>query len=196
MQDLASACGMSPANLYRFYDGKLAIGAAVAEAEQATLLFACDRAVRAAGPETVDRLIALFEATIDSTRRRIRRAPRLFELSLIVAREKPAVRQDFLKAVEHRISAILAEGHPRTAFESAAINLHSHLILMACAPFVLPWMMQNEPFGNPRSMVEPLVRSLFAGLDDWPPTPHRPSPIESNPVTTVHRRRSVIETRA
>jgi len=164
MQEIANASGMSAANLYRFYDGKLAIGTAVASAEQTALLAACDRAVAAAGPAVADRLIALFHATIDLSRRNLKREPRLFELSLNVARENQQLRQDFLNAIEARIGAILSAGHPGGAFESAGIKVRSRMILMASAPYVLPWMMLNEPFGDPRSMVEPVIRSLVTGI--------------------------------
>ena len=38
------------------------------------------------------------------------------------------------------------------------------LILTASAPFVLPWMLRTQPFGNPRAQVEPLITCLVAGL--------------------------------
>ncbi len=176
MQEIASACDMSAANLYRFYDGKLAIGAAVATAEQSVLLAACDQAIAAAGPDVADRLVALFQANIDATQRKIKRSPLLFELALTVAREKPEVRRQFLRAVEARIIAVMAEGQEPGAFASAAVKLRSRMILMASAPFVLPWMMLNEPFGNPRAMVEPLIRSLVAGLAEAPPSANVTTP--------------------
>ena len=43
---------MSVANLYRYYEGKLALGAAVAAAEQAALFAVCDRAVATRARET------------------------------------------------------------------------------------------------------------------------------------------------
>ena len=112
MQEIAAAAGMSAANLYRFYDGKLAIGAAVATAEQTVLLAACDRAVATANPELADQLVALFQATIDLTRRNLKRSPLLFELGLIVAREKRELRQQFLNEIEARIVAILSVRRP------------------------------------------------------------------------------------
>jgi AcrR family transcriptional regulator len=176
MQEIAASCGMSAANLYRFHDGKLALGAAVAGAEQAEQLAAVDLAVRAAGAHAADQLIALFHANIDAMRRQMKRRPMLFELWLTVAREKPELRRQFLHEIEARIMAILAVGHDMSAFESAAIKLRGRLILMANAPFILPWMMQNEPFGNPRAMVEPLIRSLAAGLAAEPPAANTPTP--------------------
>jgi hypothetical protein len=114
-----------------------------------------------------ERLIALFQTNIDATRRKMKRTPLLFELAMIVAREEPDLRRRFLREIEHRVLLILAEGRDASsAFESAAIKLHGRMILMACASFLLPWMLQNEPFGNPRAMVEPLIRSLISGMID------------------------------
>jgi AcrR family transcriptional regulator len=168
MQEIAAACDMSAANLYRFYDGKLAIGAAVAAYEQSVLLAACDQAVSTASPDVAERLIALFQTSIDATRRKMKRTPLLFELDLTVTREKQELRRQFLHEIEVRIIAIFSNSHDASTFESVAIKLRSKMILMACATFVLPWMLLNEPFGNPRSMVEPLIRSLIAGLSDGP----------------------------
>ncbi len=164
MQEIATACDMSAANLYRFYKGKLAIGLAVALQEQASVLAICDHAVSAAGPETAERLTALFQANIGANRRNIKKAPLLFELDMLVAREEQELRRGFLREVEKRILSILSDGIDANAFESAAIKLQSRMIMMASAPFVLPWMLLNEPFGNPHSMVEPLIRSLISGL--------------------------------
>lgn len=157
MQEIAAACGMSAANLYRFYDGKIAIGSAVAAVEQAELFAACDVAVAAAPFDVTARLIALFHALIDGHQRRLKQHPLLFELGLIVAREIPGTRRAFLDEVERRIVSILA-----AAGTVEADN--SRLILLASAPFVLPWMMLNKPFGNPRPRVVPLVTCLVSGL--------------------------------
>lgn len=175
MIEIAGACHMSAANLYRFYSGKLAIAAAVAAADQLAQLAVCDQAVRAARANAAGRLVALLLKNIDATRRRIKQTPLLFELSLRVARERPDLRRQFLDAIETRIIAILASGRKANAAEAKILKARGRLILIASAPFVLPWMMLNEPFGNPRSRVKPLVHSLLSGLAMGPPTP-APSP--------------------
>lgn len=158
MKEIADDCGMSVANLYRYYDGKLAIGAAVAAVEQAALFADCDQAVAAGPGDATAKLITLFHALIDGTRRQIKSAPLLFELSMTVAREQPEHRQRILQETEVRIAAILGS--------VAAIDTQvaSRLILMASAPFVLPWMLRTLPFGNPWPQVEPLVKCLVSGL--------------------------------
>ena len=83
---------------------------------------------------------------------------------MTVAREQPEHRQRILcrkpkpalpRSSRARGDAALAAIDPKAA---------SRLILMASAPFVLPWMLRTQPFGNPRSQVEPLIKCLVTGL--------------------------------
>jgi AcrR family transcriptional regulator len=151
MQEIAEDCGMSVANLYRYYEGKLAIGAAVAAAEQAALFAACDRAVATVRGDLAAKLITLFHALIDGTCRQIKSTPLLFELGMTVAREQPEHRQRFLQETEARIAAILTAGGNNAGGAAIDAKVADRLILMASAPFVLPWMLRTQPFGNPRA---------------------------------------------
>ena len=164
MQEIADDCGMSVANLYRYYEGKLAIGAAVAMAEQAALFAVCDRAVTAVQGNVTAKLITLFHVLIDATLRQIRSTPQLFELGMTVAREQPEHRQRCLRETETRIAVILAAGGQDEALAALSTKTASRLILMASAPFVLPWMLRTQPFGNPRAQVEPLMKCLVSGF--------------------------------
>ena len=164
LQEIAADCGMSVANLYRYYDGKLAIGAAVAAGEQAGLFRAGDDAIAAAPGELTVQLITLFHALIDRTLRQIRVHPLLFELGMIVAREQPEHRQRVLRETETRIAAILTASGGKNGIGANEVKPTSRLILMASAPFVLPWMLRTQPFGNPRAQVEPLMKCLVAGF--------------------------------
>ena len=171
MQEIAADCGMSAANLYRYYDGKLAIGLAVARAEQATLFATFDRAVATAGAGGPARLVALFHALIDGSRHQIKSARPLFELSLIVSRERPEYRRQYLQEIETRIVAALSGETTAAGGAAERMASCSRLILIASAPFVLPWMMQNEPFGDPRPQVGPLIRCLISGMVAEQPLP-------------------------
>ncbi len=170
MQEIAADCGMSAANLYRYYDGKLAIGLAAARAEQATLFATCERAVAAAGTGGPARLVALFHAIIDGSRHQLKSSRSLFELNLIVSRERPEFRRQYLQEIETRIVAALG-GETLAAGAADRMASCSRLILVASAPFVLPWMMQNEPFGDPRPQVGPLIRCLVSGMVAEQPLP-------------------------
>ena len=164
MQEIARDCGMSAANLYRYHDNKQAIAAVVVQADLAHLYEACHQAVREAGPHVVAELTALFEAIIDTTRRQIRQTPLLFELSLAVRREMPALRQQVLEEVRRMITGIVQAAQKRGELRAGDVAGDADLILLAGAPFVQPWLLRNQPFGDPRNKVAPLVTCLVAGL--------------------------------
>jgi AcrR family transcriptional regulator len=164
MHEIAADCRMSAANLYRYFDGKLAIGAAVAVEEQTGLLADCDRATAAAAHDATTRLVTLFHAIIDTTRHQMTAVPLLFELRLAVWREKPELRTQFLRDIEVRIVAALAGRPLDEAGADRSFEASGRLVLLASAPFVLPWMMQNTLFGDPQTQVEPLIRCLVLGM--------------------------------
>jgi AcrR family transcriptional regulator len=164
MQEIARDCGMSAANLYRYHENKQAIAAVVVQADLAHLYAACHQAVGKAGPHVVAELTALFEAIIDTTRRQIRQTPLLFELSMAVRRERPALRLQVLEEVRRMITGIVQAAQKRSELRAGDVAGDADLILLAGAPFVLPWLLRNQPFGDPRNKVAPLVTCLVAGL--------------------------------
>lgn len=175
MHDIATACRMSAANLYRFYPGKLAIASAVVRSEQGILLENCDQAVASAIPGVARQLVALLQAVIDGHRRHLRQSPLLYDLGLKVSREDPAMRRQFLDEIEARILALLVGSRDCDAATFNRMKDAAQLILVGSAPFVLPWMMSREPFGDPRPRVEPLVAALVSGLGlDSPARPAVP----------------------
>ena len=160
MREIASDCGMSAANLYRFHPGKLAIASAVMERERRLMFSACDEAIARAPSAAAPRLSALFLGIVDHTRRQIAEEPLLFELAMIVTRETRDVRTSLLQEAQLRISAILGESFPA----AADLRRATELIQLASAPFVLPWMLANQPFGDVRPRVADLVLCLINGL--------------------------------
>ena len=164
MQEIAEDCGMSAANIYRFYENKQAIAAVVVEADLDRLYEACRQAVKAAGPHLVAQLTALFEAIIDTTRRQIKQTPLLFELSMAVTREMPALRLQVLAEVRRMLTGIMEAAQARGEVRGGDAAGDADLILLAGAPFVMPWLLRNQPFGDPRNKVAPLMTCLVAGL--------------------------------
>ena len=160
MREIAADCGMSAANLYRFHPGKLAIASAVVERERRLMFAACDEAIASAPSAAAPRLSAFFLGIVEHTLYQITEEPLLFELGMIVTRETPAARTNFLEEIRLRITAILGESFPAAADLPRA----TELIQLASAPFVLPWMLANQPFGDVRPRVADLVRCLINGL--------------------------------
>ena len=76
----------------------------------------------------------------------------------------PALRQQVLEEVRRMITAIVQAAQKRGELRAGDVAGDADLILLAGAPFVLPWLLRNQPFGDPRNKVAPLVTCLAAGL--------------------------------
>ena len=137
-------------------------------AEQPELANARYEVVEVAHDEAA--LTALFGASIDVTRRQIKQAPLLFELSMAVTREMPALRIQVLGEIRRMIREILEAGQARGEIPDGDAAERAELILFAGAPFVMPWLLLNQPFGDPRNKVAPLMHCLVAGLTAPAPT--------------------------
>ncbi len=164
MQDIADDCGMSAANLYRYYTGKLDIGSAVLARELNKVHAACDDALSEAGPELSARLVAFFHAIIDTTRRQQRQSPLLSELFVTIVRIDPRVRVEFVAALKKKLTSLVTTAQENGQIRPGDPEKHADLILVACLAFVLPRLIIIEPLGDPRPHVAPVIACLMAGL--------------------------------
>ena len=164
MQEIADDCGMSAANLYRYYEGKLDIGAAVLGLELDKVHAACDKALAEADPSLPARLVAFFHAIIDTTRRQQRQSPLLSDLFVTVARAQPRIRRDFVATLKRKITALLREAQEQGRVRPGDPEKQADLVLVACLAFVMPRLIIVEPIGDPRPHVVAVIDSLVAGL--------------------------------
>ncbi|HTJ78083.1 MAG TPA: TetR/AcrR family transcriptional regulator [Rariglobus sp.] len=164
MQEIAADCGMSAANLYRFYEGKLDIGTAVLARELNKVHDACDSALASAGSELASQLTAFFHAIIDTTRKQQRNAPLLSDLFITVVRIQPRVRVEFVATLKQKVAALVAQAQSNRQIRTGDPGEQADLILVACLAFVLPRLIIIEPLGDPRPQVVAVIDCLIAGL--------------------------------
>ena len=62
------------------------------------------------------------------------------------------------------LTAIVEAAQARGEIRGGDAAADADLILLAGAPFVMPWLLRNQPFGDPRNKVAPLMTCLVAGL--------------------------------
>ncbi|MBW8781824.1 MAG: TetR/AcrR family transcriptional regulator [Verrucomicrobia bacterium] len=170
MQEIAGDCDMSAANLYRYYEGKLQIGAAVLTGELNKVHDACDAALASADKTLRARLGAFFHAIIDTTRKQQRVSPLLSDLFLIVVKEQPRVRVRFVAELKRKIAILLSDAQANGEIRPGDTAAQADLVLVACLAFVLPRLIIVEPLGDPRPQVTAVIDCLIAGL-----SPKRPA---------------------
>jgi AcrR family transcriptional regulator len=89
MAEIATDCGMSPGNLYRFFPGKLDIAEAIASEDYETHLTQARKIALAPGRNARERLRDLLFAELRRTYHKLEKDPRVLEMATQIGHERP-----------------------------------------------------------------------------------------------------------
>ncbi|MEM9144739.1 MAG: TetR/AcrR family transcriptional regulator [Pseudomonadota bacterium] len=161
MADIAERAGMSPANLYRYFRNKQAIGLAVVtghfEAEKRAILDAMDQA-DGKRPETVIR--ALVHAAVDHIVEAMEASPKMIELAEFVS-DNPdglAVLQDYVLWRRREIMEQIAWGNVLGHFDVADPERTAIALQHAIKAFHMPFALARW---RDRSTVKPELEAVL-----------------------------------
>ena len=117
MSEIASDCGMSAGNIYRFFPSKIDIAEAMSRRFSAESLVTYQSIIRDISRTPFQKLQDFFTFRLERTFNLFDRNPKLIELAEILAHERPAFIQEELAQERLLIEAILAEGVEKGEFE-------------------------------------------------------------------------------
>lgn len=141
MAEIARDCNMSAANLYRYFDNKLDIGAALAskclvEKEQGLVVIVDDASMIPA-----EKLYAFISYILNFTFQHFDEKPRLSELVETMAIQRPEVMTAHRQSSFALLSKILEEGREKKDFFFANIDDTAEAVNTAITAFYLPTVM-------------------------------------------------------
>src|SRR3954462_1111593 len=108
MAEVASDCGMSPGNLYRFFPGKLDIAEAIATEDYEKHLTHLRKLAVAPGKDARGRLRDLLFEELRRTYHKLEKDPRALEMAQVIAHERPQF-ANWMLANERKILVELME---------------------------------------------------------------------------------------
>lgn len=164
--DIASGCGMSPGNLYRYFRNKQAIGHAVIrcyfeedEARVTPILSAPDL-------EPEQRLRALLTESIMHTVDHLRVSPKIVELAEMICetQEGVAMVQEHVGERRRRLAAVIAEGIERGVFRVADPLVAAQAVQMGTKFFHVPFAIARHGLDNVEEDLRITLDLLCAGL--------------------------------
>jgi AcrR family transcriptional regulator len=163
MADIASACAMSPANLYRFFDSKNGIVGEIAERYLREMEeFASSIAQRAASAS--ERLRAYVVEIHEKTVERYLSDANIHEICLLVVREQWPLCLDHIERMRQILSRILADGEEAGEFALDDPGLAAATLQNAMIKFHHPGVVtqcMNEPLEEQaEAMAGMLARAL------------------------------------
>ena len=142
MTDLATAVGMSPSNLYRFFENKDALAEAMAGEWFAELLVIMEELVSADMP-VEEKLYQFFARRVVIKRARYEDDPELFEAYMDLGDEHFEVIKGYVDLADHYMASILAEAMEKGYFKGMELDTVVSLVNTMVQPFCNPRLMMQ-----------------------------------------------------
>lgn len=167
MAEIAADCAMSAANIYRYFENKLEIGAQLARQCLATECAALTEAIHTPAPASA-RLEAFLLGNLRYTYQRWSEQPRINELVEAIARERTDVVQEHIRFKQELIEKLIDDGNRSGEFSVADPKKAAEAILVASTVFDVPLFMHMHPYEKFESMAKNVADLILRGLSARP----------------------------
>ncbi len=168
MTDLANAAGMSPSNVYRFFENKDALAEAMAGEWFADLLVIMENLVAADIP-VEDKLYRFFAERLILKRARYDEDPELFASYMELGDEHFDVIKGYVDLADHYMASILAEAMEAGYFKGleldAIVSLVNTMVQPFCNPNLMMQMMHLATEERLHVVVDTILEGLHARAD-------------------------------
>lgn len=163
MSDLATAVGMSPSNLYRFFENKDALAEAMAGEWFAELLIIMEELVSADIP-VEEKLYQFFAKRVVIKRARYEDDPELFESYMELGNEHFDVIKGYVDLADHYMASILAEAMEKGYFKGLELDAVVSLVNTMMQPFCNPQLMMQMMHLATEERLRIVINTIFKGL--------------------------------
>lgn len=165
MTDLAAAAGMSPSNLYRFFESKDALAEAMAGEWFAELEVIMKDLVLADMP-VEEKLYQFFARRLTIKRARYDEDPELFESYMELGGEHFEVIKGYVDLADHYMASILAEAMKKGYFRGleldSVVSLVNTMVQPFCNPQLMMQMMHLATEERLRAVIDTILNGLHA----------------------------------
>ena len=163
MTDLAMAVGMSPSNLYRFFENKDALAEAMAGEWFADLEIIMEELVSADIP-VEEKLYQFFARRLVVKRARFEDDPGLFESYMELGDEHFEVIKGYVDLADHYMATILAEAMEKGYFKGLELDSVVSLVNTMMQPFCNPKLMMEMMHLATEERLRIATNTILSGL--------------------------------
>jgi len=163
MTDLATAAGMSPSNVYRFFESKEAVMEAVAEDWFADKIQVMEEVVASEAPAN-EKMLAFFGRRFVLMKARYEEDPELFVNYSTLGQQHIEVIRGYIDLGDHYLAMIVADAMDQGHFSGLSIDdtvsLINQMVQPYCNPDMLPQMGQRLS----EEKLATIIDAIFVGL--------------------------------
>lgn len=167
MAEIAADCDMSAANIYRYFENKLEIGAQLARRCLAKERSALSEVIRTT-ESAAARLEGFLLSNLRYTYQRWSEQPRINELVDAIARERTDVVQEHLRIKQELVTKLVEEGNNSGEFSVTDPQRAAEAILVASTVFEVPLFMHMHSYEKFESMARNVADLILHGLKARP----------------------------
>lgn len=164
MAEIATDIDMSTANLYRYYENKLAIGSAMAGRCFCNRADILKEIISRTGVTESERLMIFVLAMLDYEYGQFSSEPKLLELVDVIVKKRPDLIQEVIKGNKAFIATILTKGCDNGEFEIENVEETASYVLAAVVKFTSPFFISLYPIEELHQLAKGVVKLIINGL--------------------------------
>lgn len=164
MAEIASDIDMSTANLYRYFENKLAIGAAMAGRCFNTREMILSEVVGRAGISESERLEVFVLEMLKYGHSQFSNEPKMSELVDAIVKKLPDLVQSQVDSEKKAIATILQQGCDNNEFDIKNVDEMSSYVLAAVVKFSSPFFIEMYPLEELERLAKGVVALILNGL--------------------------------
>lgn len=164
MAEIASDTDMSTANLYRFYENKLAIGSAMADRCFSNRAVILTEIISRDGISEAERLEIFVLGMLEYGHGQFSDEPKLSELVDVIIQKRPDLIQCQVDSDKEFVSTILRQGCETKEFEVNDVDEMSSYVLAAIVKFSSPFFIAMYPIEELERLAKGVVGLILNGL--------------------------------
>ncbi len=163
LSELAAEAGMSPSNIYRFFESKETLYEAVAERWFAPKVAIMEEVVASDLP-VAEKLTAFFARRFVLMRDNYLAEPALFKSYMELGEDHQETVRGYVDLGDHFLAMIVAEAMEAGYFKGLSIDRTVSLINLMLFSFINPVVMMDMMHSVNEGKLEDIVRALLSGL--------------------------------
>lgn len=164
MAEIASDIDMSTANLYRYFENKLAIGSAMTSRCMNKREIILHEIVSQPGISESERLEIFVLGMLNYVHSQFSEEPRMSELVDVIVKKRPDLVQCQVESDKRLIAAILQQGCDSKEFDVKDVDEMSSYVLAAVVKFSSPFFIAMYPIEELERLAKGVVALILNGL--------------------------------
>jgi AcrR family transcriptional regulator len=165
MAEIATDCGMSPGNIYRFFEAKVDIAEAMARLHHMEQNAALSAIARRRDMRPDERLRLIFFKRMRDNFQLVEQSDKILEVAQVLQRERPLLMSEELAADRVYLKALLEEGAETGLFVSHAdYDFVAEMLQCAAVKFSFPQLFSQLTLPKLERELAGVLDLVFAGL--------------------------------